>query len=103
MVVTFALGGLAGGSCGGQLARWLGRRGTLLYNNVTFLLAAAVLGLAYDFLTLNIGRFVVGVACGVTMSATAMYLAEISPNRKSAYNKSILNGRHNLNTITHLR
>lgn len=81
MVSTFALGGLVGGSSGGHLARWIGRRGTLLYNNAVFIVAALMMALSEDVAVLCLGRFVVGVACGVATAAAPMYLAEISPNR----------------------
>ncbi|XP_071374983.1 lens intrinsic membrane protein 2.2 isoform X1 [Centroberyx affinis] len=81
-VSIMAIGGLLGAIVVKFLVKALGRRGTLLVNNC-FSLVAAVLQAsgerAHSFEMLIIGRFIIGINTGISLSALPMYLGEISP------------------------
>ncbi|XP_056625561.1 solute carrier family 2, facilitated glucose transporter member 9 isoform X2 [Triplophysa dalaica] len=83
-VSIFAIGGLVGALMVSFLIKVLGRKGTLLANNVLALIAALLLGLgetAGSFEMLIIGRFIIGMDSGVSLSVLPMYLGEISPRQ----------------------
>ena len=81
VVATFSLGGLLGGLSGGMLCKRFGRKATLLYNNVFFLVGAALLSLASDISQMALARFIIGVGCGIATAAVPMYIAEVAPTR----------------------
>ncbi|MED6246761.1 hypothetical protein ATANTOWER_023095 [Ataeniobius toweri] len=67
IVSIFTIGGFIGVSIGGTLSVKLGRRGTLLTNNVISLAAALLMGLsssAGSFELLIIGRLLIGINAG---------------------------------------
>ncbi|KAI1888332.1 hypothetical protein AGOR_G00183920 [Albula goreensis] len=81
-VSIFAIGGLMGALCVSLLIKVLGRKGTLLLNNVFAVIAAVLMSLgerAGSFEMLVVGRFIIGVDSGISLSALPMYLGEISP------------------------
>lgn len=83
-VSIFAIGGLVGALMVSFLIKVLGRKGTLLANNVFALTAALLLALgetAGSFEMLIIGRFIIGMDSGVSLSVLPMYLGEISPRQ----------------------
>ncbi|XP_042526240.1 solute carrier family 2, facilitated glucose transporter member 9 isoform X1 [Dipodomys spectabilis] len=81
-VSIFAIGGLVGTVIVKMLGKALGRKSTLLINNVFGISAALLMAfslLAGAFEMLIIGRFIMGVDGGIALSALPMYLNEISP------------------------
>uniref|UniRef100_A0AAV2M5J4 Major facilitator superfamily (MFS) profile domain-containing protein n=1 Tax=Knipowitschia caucasica TaxID=637954 RepID=A0AAV2M5J4_KNICA len=81
-VSIFSIGGLVGALSVSLIIKVLGRRGTLLLNNLFALVAALLLSLGQtsrSFEMLIIGRLIVGVDSGIALSALPMYLGEISP------------------------
>ncbi|XP_035383714.1 solute carrier family 2, facilitated glucose transporter member 9 isoform X2 [Electrophorus electricus] len=81
-VSIFAIGGLVGAFITSFLIKVLGRKGTLLANNSLAIISALLLALgekAGSFEMLIIGRFIIGVDSGVSLSVLPMYLGEISP------------------------
>ncbi|XP_029007074.1 solute carrier family 2, facilitated glucose transporter member 9 isoform X3 [Betta splendens] len=81
-VSIFAIGGLLGALSVSLIIKLLGRKGTLLLNNVFALAAALLLTLgerAKSFEMLIVGRLIIGVDSGIALSALPMYLGEISP------------------------
>ncbi|XP_066576125.1 solute carrier family 2, facilitated glucose transporter member 9 isoform X2 [Amia ocellicauda] len=83
-VSIFAIGGLVGALLVPLLVRFLGRKGTLLLNNVFAVIAALLLALgelAGSFEMLILGRFIIGIDSGIALSALPMYLGEISPKQ----------------------
>ncbi|XP_065130449.2 solute carrier family 2, facilitated glucose transporter member 9 [Paramisgurnus dabryanus] len=83
-VSIFAIGGLVGALMVSLLIKVLGRKGSLLANNVLALTAALLLALgemAGSFEMLIIGRFIIGMDSGVSLSVLPMYLGEISPRQ----------------------
>ncbi|PNF37049.1 hypothetical protein B7P43_G08027 [Cryptotermes secundus] len=94
-VSIFAIGGMLGGFCGGMIANRFGRKGGLLLNNLLGIVGAVLMGCTklsqlYEFLFL--GRFIIGVNCGLNTSLVPMYISEIAP----------LNLRGGLGTVNQL-
>ncbi|XP_037632539.1 solute carrier family 2, facilitated glucose transporter member 11b isoform X2 [Sebastes umbrosus] len=82
IVSIFTLGGLLGVTVGGTLSVKLGRKGTLLANNIFALAAALLMGLSYPtglFELLIIGRFLIGMNAGIGLCVQPLYLGEIAP------------------------
>ncbi|KAM5191451.1 solute carrier family 2, facilitated glucose transporter member 9 [Mantella aurantiaca] len=83
-VSIFAIGGLVGAQLVTPMVKLLGRKTTLLINNLFAIAAALLMSLANlaDIPELIIvGRFVMGVDGGIALSTLPMYLNEISPKR----------------------
>ncbi|KAL3109965.1 hypothetical protein niasHT_017338 [Heterodera trifolii] len=82
-VGIFAVGGMFGGIMVGTVADKLGRRKSLLYNNMLAIIAAALMTLAKYvnvYYLIIIGRFIIGLNTGLNSGLSPMYLMEISPN-----------------------
>ncbi|KAK5604144.1 hypothetical protein CRENBAI_022471 [Crenichthys baileyi] len=82
IVSIFTIGGFIGVAIGGTLSVKLGRRGTLLTNNVISLAAALLMGLsssAGSFELLIIGRLLIGINAGIALCVEPMFLGEIAP------------------------
>lgn len=81
-VSIFAIGGLVGTLMVKLMGKCLGRKYTLLVNNVFAISAALLMACALRAGALEmliVGRFVMGVDGGIALSALPMYLSEISP------------------------
>ncbi|XP_076844059.1 solute carrier family 2, facilitated glucose transporter member 9 isoform X2 [Brachyhypopomus gauderio] len=81
-VSVFAIGGLVGALMVSITIKVLGRKGTLLANTSLAMISALLLALgetAGSFEMLIIGRFIIGMDSGVSLSVLPMYLGEISP------------------------
>ncbi|XP_024080529.1 glucose transporter type 1 isoform X3 [Cimex lectularius] len=94
-VSIFAIGGMIGGFSGGAVANKFGRKGGLLINNFVGISGAAMMAFtkacnSYEMLFL--GRFIIGVNCGLNTSLVPMYISEIAP----------LNLRGGLGTVNQL-
>lgn len=92
VVSSVMAGAMLGSFISGNLASAFGRRYVLMMTTVVFIVGSAVSGLATEVPMLVVGRFVNGVAMGVTVSIVPLYIAEISPPS--------IRGR--LNSILHL-
>nr|AHF27422.1 putative sugar transporter 16 [Phaedon cochleariae] len=94
-VSIFAIGGMLGGFGGGMVANKFGRKGGLLLNNVLGISGACLMWctkMANSYEMLFVGRFIIGVNCGLNTSLVPMYISEISP----------LNLRGGLGTVNQL-
>nr|XP_022920410.1 glucose transporter type 1 isoform X4 [Onthophagus taurus] len=94
-VSIFAIGGMVGGFCGGMVANRFGRKGGLLLNNVLGIGGACLMWftkMANAYEMLFVGRFIIGVNCGLNTSLVPMYISEIAP----------LNLRGGLGTVNQL-
>ncbi|KAK6628909.1 hypothetical protein RUM43_002726 [Polyplax serrata] len=94
-VSIFAIGGMLGGFSGGIIANRFGRKGGLLLNNVLGIGGACLMGFtkfSSSYELLFIGRFIIGVNCGLNTSLVPMYISEIAP----------LNLRGGLGTVNQL-
>jgi len=78
-VAMWSAGGLLGGCVGGYCANYLGRKKTMLYNNLFFLLGNALMVFANGVGMFIAGRFIVGIGSGIATIVVPMYVAEISP------------------------
>ncbi|KAM7154690.1 solute carrier family 2, facilitated glucose transporter member 9 isoform 1-T1 [Molossus nigricans] len=81
-VSIFAIGGLVGTLMVKLIGTFLGRKHTLLVNNVFAISAALLMACSLQAGALEmliVGRFVMGVDGGIALSALPMYLSEISP------------------------
>ncbi|XP_077016327.1 solute carrier family 2, facilitated glucose transporter member 11 isoform X2 [Tamandua tetradactyla] len=82
IVSLYPLGGLFGALLAGPLAIRLGRKSSLLVNNVFVLAAAVLFGFSHkagSFEMIMLGRFLMGISAGVSMSIQPMYLGESAP------------------------
>ncbi|XP_061673485.1 solute carrier family 2, facilitated glucose transporter member 11b [Syngnathoides biaculeatus] len=82
IVSVFTLGGLIGASVGGTLAIKLGRKGSLLVNNLLAIAAALLMGLSHPtgtFELLIVGRLLIGLNSGIGLCVQPLYLVEIAP------------------------
>ncbi|XP_039437480.1 glucose transporter type 1 isoform X6 [Culex pipiens pallens] len=94
-VSIFAIGGMLGGFSGGWMANRFGRKGGLLMNNVLGITGACLMGftkMSHSYEILFLGRFIIGVNCGLNTSLVPMYISEIAP----------LNLRGGLGTVNQL-
>ncbi|XP_058465100.1 glucose transporter type 1 isoform X4 [Malaya genurostris] len=94
-VSIFAIGGMLGGFSGGWMANRFGRKGGLLLNNVLGISGACLMGftkMSHSYEILFLGRFIIGVNCGLNTSLVPMYISEIAP----------LNLRGGLGTVNQL-
>ncbi|XP_055373540.1 glucose transporter type 1 isoform X9 [Condylostylus longicornis] len=94
-VSIFAIGGMLGGFSGGWMANRFGRKGGLLLNNVLGISGACLMGftkVSHSYEILFLGRFIIGVNCGLNTSLVPMYISEIAP----------LNLRGGLGTVNQL-
>ncbi|XP_071945587.1 solute carrier family 2, facilitated glucose transporter member 1-like isoform X2 [Antedon mediterranea] len=81
-VAIFAIGGMIGSFTAGPMANRLGRKRGLLLNNVLALIGALFMGFskqANSCEMLIIGRFVIGINCGINTGIVPMFLSEIAP------------------------
>ncbi|KAJ7309655.1 hypothetical protein JRQ81_007713 [Phrynocephalus forsythii] len=84
IVSLFPLGGLMGALLAGPMAIKLGRRKSLLLNNLFVVLAALLVGfsqMAKSFEMILLSRFLAGINAGVGMSIQPMYLGESAPKQ----------------------
>ncbi|XP_064337089.1 solute carrier family 2, facilitated glucose transporter member 11 isoform X3 [Camelus dromedarius] len=82
IVSLYPLGGLLGALLAGPLAITLGRKKSLLVNNIFVVAAATLFGFsrrAGSFEMVMLGRLLVGVSAGVSMNVQPMYLGESAP------------------------
>ncbi|KAG4074657.1 hypothetical protein HA402_004528 [Bradysia odoriphaga] len=94
-VSIFAIGGMFGGFSGGWMANRFGRKGGLLLNNVLGIAGACLMGftkISHSYEILFLGRFIIGLNCGLNTSLVPMYISEIAP----------LNLRGGLGTVNQL-
>ncbi|XP_049437673.1 solute carrier family 2, facilitated glucose transporter member 1-like isoform X1 [Epinephelus fuscoguttatus] len=81
-VAIFSVGGMFGSFSVGLFVNRFGRKNSMLTANVLAFIAAAFMGfskLAASFEMLIIGRFIVGLFCGLCTGFVPMYVEEISP------------------------
>ncbi|XP_053225999.1 solute carrier family 2, facilitated glucose transporter member 11-like isoform X1 [Podarcis raffonei] len=82
VVSLYPLGGLVGALLAGPMAIKLGRKKSLLLNNLFVVLAAVLVGfsqMARSFEMILLSRFLAGINSGVSMNIQPMYLGESAP------------------------
>ncbi|KAH0616315.1 hypothetical protein JD844_027344, partial [Phrynosoma platyrhinos] len=81
-VAVFPIGGMIGSFSVGLFVNRFGRRNSMLMVNVLAIIGGALMGLcklAKAVEMFIIGRFVIGIFCGLTSGFVPMYISEISP------------------------
>ncbi|XP_029011024.1 solute carrier family 2, facilitated glucose transporter member 1a [Betta splendens] len=81
-VSMYPLGGFFGSLMVTPLVNKLGRRGTLLFNNVFSIVPAVMMGaseVAKCFEMIILARFIVGICAGLSSQVVPMYLGELAP------------------------
>ncbi|XP_071476557.1 solute carrier family 2, facilitated glucose transporter member 3-like [Diadema antillarum] len=81
-VAIFAVGGMVGSLSAGFFANVLGRKGSMLANNIVAFAGAALLGfakMASSYEMLIVGRLIIGLNCGLNTGFVPLYLSEIAP------------------------
>ncbi|KRZ66541.1 Solute carrier family 2, facilitated glucose transporter member 3, partial [Trichinella papuae] len=82
IVGIFPFGGFIGGMLSGLVADKVGRRNGMLLNNIFAILAVSIMSVTQytnSYICLIVGRFVIGINCGISSALCPMYLTEISP------------------------
>lgn len=81
-VSVFAIGGMVGGILAPSVANWCGRKTGLVLNNTVAVLGVTLMSssqLSQSIECLIIGRFFIGLNCGLNTALVPMYLTEIAP------------------------
>ncbi|KAL0604610.1 Solute carrier family 2, facilitated glucose transporter member 1 [Plecturocebus cupreus] len=81
-VAIFSVGGMIGSFSVGLFVNRFGRRNSMLMMNLLAFLSAVLMGfskLGKSFEMLILGRFIIGVYCGLTTGFVPMYVGEVSP------------------------
>ncbi|KAF4118680.1 solute carrier family 2 member 15b isoform X3 [Onychostoma macrolepis] len=81
-VSIFAIGGLVGSLTVGIQVTRFGRRGTLVHSTVLVFIAGVLMGfsrLCGSPEMIIVGRFIIGIHSGISLSVVPMYLGEIAP------------------------
>ncbi|KAF7209672.1 solute carrier family 2, facilitated glucose transporter member 5 [Nothobranchius furzeri] len=81
-VSMYPLGGLFGSLMVAPLVNKLGRKGTLLFNNIFSIIPAVMMGvseIAKSYEIIIMARFIVGICAGLSSNVVPMYLGELSP------------------------
>jgi SP family galactose:H+ symporter-like MFS transporter len=73
------LGAAAGAIGAGWLSSTLGRKKSLLWGSLLFVVASIICGIGSSVQVLLIGRLILGVSIGILSFTAPMYLAEIAP------------------------
>ncbi|KAJ0264570.1 putative sugar transporter ERD6-like 13 [Hirschfeldia incana] len=78
---VLTIGGLVGAALSGRLADLFGRRGALWVSNSFCMAGWLTIAFPQAIWSLDIGRFLLGVASGVTSYVVPVYIVEIAPKR----------------------
>ncbi|KAM9855485.1 solute carrier family 2, facilitated glucose transporter member 5 [Aulostomus maculatus] len=81
-VSMYPLGGFFGSLMVAPLVNKLGRKGTLLFNNVFSIVPAVMMGISEtveSYEIIIVARFIVGICAGLSSNVVPMYLGELSP------------------------
>jgi sugar porter (SP) family MFS transporter len=82
VVGVVTLGALGGALLGGAAADAIGRRRTNIAGGAAFIAGSLVSAAAPDVGTLIVGRFVIGIAIGLSSVAAPLYIAELAPAQR---------------------
>ncbi|KAI9469757.1 MAG: major facilitator superfamily domain-containing protein [Benjaminiella poitrasii] len=77
-VSAFCVGGLMGGLFGGSIQTKFGRKKTIIFNNLGWILGGLLQGVAVNPAMFIVGRILCGLSCGLGSLATPTYVGEIS-------------------------
>ncbi|KAJ2825153.1 Bifunctional purine biosynthesis protein PurH [Coemansia erecta] len=74
-----SVGGFLGALVSGTVADSIGRRNALVVNNGLYLAGAVLMGTSTTAVHFTLGRFVMGIGCGVASGVANTYVGEIAP------------------------
>lgn len=77
-VSAFCVGGLIGGLSGGTIQTKFGRKKTIIFNNIGWIIGAVLIGASVSPAMFIIGRILCGLSCGLGSLTTPTYVGEIS-------------------------
>ncbi|KAH8551090.1 major facilitator superfamily domain-containing protein [Umbelopsis sp. PMI_123] len=77
-VSSFCIGGLFASLLGGSVLTRLGRKKTLVVNNLGWVIGAILIAFSVNPAMFTIGRIFCGISCGLGALATTTYVGEIS-------------------------
>lgn len=81
-VSGFGLGGLVGAVLGSEvLSKYMGRKMTLLVNNIFVFISCILIAFATSWWMLAIGRVFIGMVAGIATGVVPIYFSEISPTK----------------------
>uniref|UniRef100_A0A3P9LVM4 Solute carrier family 2, facilitated glucose transporter member 3 n=1 Tax=Oryzias latipes TaxID=8090 RepID=A0A3P9LVM4_ORYLA len=81
-VAIFSVGGMIGSFSVGTMVNIFGRKKSMMITNILALVGGGLMGLSSltkSFEVVIVGRFFIGVFCGLCTGLTPMYVGEISP------------------------
>ncbi|KAK4519368.1 uncharacterized protein ATC70_009603 [Mucor velutinosus] len=77
-VASFCVGGLFGGLFGGHIQTKFGRKKTIIFNNIGWIIGAILIGASVSPAMFIIGRIFCGLSCGLGSLSTPTYVGEVS-------------------------
>ncbi|KAI8639258.1 major facilitator superfamily domain-containing protein [Parasitella parasitica] len=77
-VASFCVGGLFGGLFGGLIQTKFGRKKTIIFNNIGWIIGAILIGASVSPAMFIIGRVCCGLSCGLGSLSTPTYVGEVS-------------------------
>ncbi|OAD05516.1 hypothetical protein MUCCIDRAFT_141371 [Mucor lusitanicus CBS 277.49] len=77
-VASFCIGGLFGGLFGGAIQTKYGRKKTIIFNNVGWIIGGILIAVSVSPAMFIIGRIFCGLSCGLGSLVTPTYVGEIS-------------------------
>lgn len=81
VVSLLLIGALSGALLGGGFADFFGRKKTLLFTTVLYLIGTFFIVWTHSVAVLIVGRVIIGFAIGISSVTVPLYLAEISPRK----------------------
>lgn len=89
LITIVLIGGLIGGLCAGYFSEKIGRKKTILYSLVGFLIGGILTVISQNIKMFLIGRLVMGLGLGSIFLVGAIYIIEISPIETRGKNGTI--------------
>jgi MFS family permease len=77
-VASFSVGGLVGGFIGGGVQTKFGRKKTIIFNNIFWILGGILISVSVNSAMFIVGRILCGFSCGINSLATPTYVGEIA-------------------------
>eukprot|EP00899_Mesostigma_viride_P006409 jgi/Mesvir1/1576/Mv14546-RA.3 len=79
VVSAVIIGAILGSFLAGVLTKKFGTRGAIVANTVPYIVGPAIIAVASSFNAVIIGRFITGIAVGITSALVPVYISEIAP------------------------